>query len=254
MRERSFVGTFCAALLILWANTNASAFEISSTDKRITLLAEEIPGGFLKIDGIRGVGVYPELFYEAAAASNTEIVFRFVPWGRAFREVERSTHFMTFPLTRLPERETRYRWLVSLDRDEIVFLSLDKPINTLDQGRKLGRVLVWEGSSMEIFLRQKEFSNLLPVGKTRSLVRMLIHGRANAWFTVRPEKMEAVSKEGRPVKIISGDVIHTESIWLAGGKSFTHSEESRRFTEMVRKLVENDRLTELKAKLGLSQK
>ena len=217
---------------------------------RIQLLAEEIPGGFLKIENGEGIGVYPDLFNEAASKSGTRLEFRFVPWERAFREVERSADLLTFPLTRLPEREARYSWLASLDRDDIVFVSTEIPVNTLEQARKLDKVMVWRGSSMEIFLTQKKFSNLIPVSQTKALIRMLIRGRADAWFTVRPEHDEVTGPDGRPVKLVSGDVIHSESVWLVGGRSFIHSAESRRFVENVTKLVESGRLRELKKKHG----
>ena len=244
----------CAAFMIFVGGSIPSAAQVERKVDKITLLAAEIPGGLVKIEGTRGVGVYPDLFYEAAAISNTSITFRFVPWGRAFREVEQSEHLLTFPLTRLPEREARYKWLVPLDTDEIVFLSRDTPINSLSQAKKLKRILVWEGSSMEIFLRSKGFSNLLAVGKTESLIRMLAHGRADAWFTVRPEKMESFSANGSIVKIVSGDGINTESVWLVGGISFIHSEESRRFSQVVRNLVNKGRLKELKQKYKILPK
>jgi hypothetical protein len=242
-----------AALLTLWIGAMSSFADVAKSADTVTLLAEEIPGGFLKIENGKGIGVYPELFYEAAARSGTKLNFRFVPWERAFREVELSNHLMTFPLTRLPKREDRYTWLIPLDRDEIVFVSIDKPIDTLEQARKLGRILVWRGSSMEIFLSQQGFTNVVPVGNTKALVRMLINGRADAWFTIRPEHDEVTGADGRPVKLVHGDVIHGESVWLAGGRSFAHSETSRRFAANVGKLVESGRLRELKEKHGVSQ-
>jgi len=251
--RRFFVPSLCLALLGFSASVIVSAEEKKPVDDGITLLGEEIPGGFLKIEGIKGVGVYPDLFYEAAAASNTEINFRYVPWGRAFRKVERSTNLLTFPLTRLPEREPRYRWLVSLDRDEIVFLTTGAPINNLDEAKRLRRILVWEGSSMEIFLTQNGFSNLLRVAKAQSILRMLINGRADAWFTVRPEESATFSVDGKPVELVAGDVVNTESVWLVGGKSFKYTEDTRRFTQNVRMLVEKGRLKELKAKYGISR-
>jgi len=253
-REHSIAIGILIALFSLCVASAETTAQTQEAKNRITLLAEEIPGGFLKIEGTRGVGVYPDLLYEAATASETEIVFRFVPWGRAFQEVERSTHFLTFPLTRLPEREARYTWLVSLDKDEIVFLTRNKPVNTLEQARKLKRILVWQGSSMEIFLTEKGFTNLISAGKTTSLVKMLARGRGDAWFTVRPEHDEVVDVDGHQVKFVAGDIIHTESVWLVGGKSFAHSEASRRFSNTVRNLVVRGRLKALKSKYGLLKK
>lgn len=250
---RPFVVAICLALSVLHAGAVSPAAAQQEKADPIRLLAEEIPGGFLKIENGKGIGVYPDLFYEAAANSGTQLEFRFVPWERAFREVERSTDLLTFPLTRLPEREARYSWLVPLDRDEIVFLSRDVPVDTLEQARKLDRILVWRGSSMEIFLTQKGFSNLIPVSQTKALIRMLLRGRADAWFTVRPEHDEVTGPDGGPVNLVSGAVIHSESIWLAGGRSFIHTEASRRFAEHVEKLVEGGRLKELKVKHGISR-
>ncbi|MBC8158576.1 MAG: transporter substrate-binding domain-containing protein [Alphaproteobacteria bacterium] len=247
VHKRLFQVAFCAFVFFLGVCTASIAAE----QKPITLLAAEIPGGYLKITGNKGIGVFPDLFYEAAGAAGSHVKFRFVPWGRAFQEVERSSHLLTFPLTRLPEREAKYSWLVPLDRDEIVFLTLDQQINNLEQARKLGKILVWKGSSMEIFLTQQGFENLISVGNTKALVRMLKNGRGDAWFTIRPETDEISTPDGGAVKVVSGDVIQTESVWLVGGKSFTHSETSRRFVARVKTLVEAGRLTELKTKYGL---
>ncbi len=251
---RSITDVFGVVLAVLYLTAASVSAAENSPNNSIVLLAEEIPGGFLTIDGSKGTGVYPDLFYEAAAAANVEVVFRFVPWGRAFREVERSSHLMTFPLTRLPEREARYKWLVSLDRDEIVFLSRDTAIDGLEQARKLQRILVWKGSSMEMFLNDKGFTNLLTVGNTAALIRMLRGKRGDAWFTVRPENLRDLNPANAAVKIVAGPVIHTESIWLTGGKSFVHTDASRRFTAALDELVKAGRLKQLKAKLGSAEK
>ncbi|MBL6945016.1 MAG: transporter substrate-binding domain-containing protein [Rhodospirillales bacterium] len=248
--KRIFEAAFWAIIICFGVGTVSPA----AGQQPITLLAEEIPGGYLKITDNTGVGVFPDLFYEAADSSGSNIQFRFVPWGRAFQEVERSAHLLTFPLTRLPEREGKYSWLVPLERDEIAFLTLDQPINTLEQARKLDKILVWKGSSMEIFLTQQGYSNLISVGNTKALIRMLQNGRGDAWFTIRPEHNEIQDPDGRTMKVVSGEVINTESVWLVGGKSFAHSDISRRFVASVRKLVEAGRLTELKAKYGLLRK
>lgn len=238
-----------ALTIVLWFFASvAPAFtaELPASTDRITLLAAEIPGGFLKIEGVRGVGVYPDLIYEAADAAGVEILFRFVPWGRAFREVERSNHYLTFPLTRLPEREARYSWLVSLEQDDIVFVTLDEPVNTLEEARKLGRILVWKESSMESFLLSQGFTNIISAGKTNALIRMLAHRRGDAWFTVRPDESDSFEVDGESFKVTQGDVIHTESVWLAGGKGFVSTEGSDRFMDELQSLVESGRLQELK--------
>lgn len=251
LHKSLYMTVFSFCLLALCAPSISFAAGQDAQGSFITLLAEEIPGGFLEIEGTQGKGVYPELFYEAAATSDVKLIFRFVPWGRAFREVEGSTHLLTFPLTRLPERESKYRWLVPLDKDEIVFLSLDKQVNSLEQARKLKEILVWRGSSMEIFLMAQGFTNLISVGKTSAIIRMLKNGRGDAWFTIRPESDEFLDSDGKTVKVLSGDVINSESVWLVGGKSFSHSEASKRFTKAVQRLVDGGRLKQLKAKYGL---
>lgn len=242
----SALTAFCLGMLSATAESERPA-------NRMILLAAEIPGGFLKTEKGKGIGVYPDLFYEAAAAAEVDVTFRFVPWGRAFQRVESSDFLMTFPLTRLPEREGRYRWLVPLQQDQIVFVSIDKPINSLNEARKLKRILVWRGSSMEIFLKKQRFENLVPVGTTSSLIRMLQFGRGDAWFTVRPENDELVTTGDRSVKFVSGAVINTESVWLVGGKSFTHNDASRRFAASVASLAKRGRLKDLKSKYGLSK-
>lgn len=102
----------CVVLINFWTTAISSAWAQDDSANTITLLAAEIPGGFLKIEGTHGVGVYPDLLYEAAADANVNIVLQFVPCRRAFNKVETSKHLLAFPLTRLPEREDKYTWLV----------------------------------------------------------------------------------------------------------------------------------------------
>ena len=243
------IAVVCIAIMSFYGASTSLAADKNAPANQITLLAEKISGGYLEIDGTKGMGVYPDLFYEAGAASGVDVVFRYVPWGRAFHEVERSSHLLTFPLTRLPVREAKYSWLVSLDRDEIVFLSRNAPVDTLGQARNLQRILVWKGSSMEIFLKKQGFTNLTTVGTTAALIRMLRGKRADAWFTVRPENVDDLNPPGEMEKIVAGQIIHTESVWLTGGKSFVHSDASRRFSAALDKLVKAGRLKELKARL-----
>jgi hypothetical protein len=78
---------------------------------------------------------------------------------------------------------------------------------------------------------------------------MLRGKRADAWFTVRPENVDDLNPPGEMEKIVAGQIIHTESVWLTGGKSFVHSDASRRFSAALDKLVKAGRLKELKARL-----
>ena len=107
---------------------------------------------------------------------------------------------------------------------------------------------------MEIFLQQNGFTNLEKIGSTKSIVRMLTNQRANAWFTVRPEKPVVVSVRGKQMTLVAGNIIHTESTWIVGGKSFVHTNMSRRFTQQVKGLVKSGRLLELKRKLRPEKK
>lgn len=228
--------------------TATSAMEPRDPADVLTFLASDIPGGVLKIEEGTGIGIYPQLFYEAAADARVHLEFRSVPWERAFHKVSQSTDLLTFTITRLPHREGLYTWLTPLDHDEIVFVSLDNPVNTLEEGRALDRVLVWRGSSMEDFLTKKGFKNLTRVSQTDSLIRMLSGGRAHAWFTVRPEKEEVLDSNGNTVKLIYGEIVHKESVWLVGGKAFAPTDASRRFTGSLKKLIESGRLKDLKLK------
>ena len=57
---------------------------------------------------------------------------QFYPWSRALSMVGTQPRTLILPLTRTPEREANYRWLVKLYRQQFVFIALRGATVNLD--------------------------------------------------------------------------------------------------------------------------
>ena len=137
-------------LVLLFISVNSAAGLAS--DGGIRLISAENPGGLLEIRDEKIIGAYPSFFHEASTRSGVSIDYRIVPWVRAVKETEQSDSLMLFPFTRTAARENRFTWITPLKEDPICFASGEAQINSLEEARKLKRVMVWRGTSQQAFL------------------------------------------------------------------------------------------------------
>ena len=66
------------------------------------------------------------------------------------------------------------------NHNEIVFITVKTPINVLEAARKPVCIIVWYGPMMGILLSKNGFTDLIAVGNTPALIRMLEDDRADA--------------------------------------------------------------------------
>lgn len=97
----------------------------------------------------------------------------YYPWARALKITEEGERFGIFPLTRTPERERRFRWLVPLDTVRHVFLGrAGDPALGLDslRSRPIG---VLRGSPLLAVLRAQGFKHVVQASGYADLFKLL---------------------------------------------------------------------------------
>jgi polar amino acid transport system substrate-binding protein len=228
----SHLGRFVVSFFIV-ATVFGNPLAALSDDTRVHLISTPLPGGQLEMKGGEIVGAYAAFFREASRRSGAPINFRIVPWVRAVAETENSDDMLLFPFTRTGEREHRFSWVALLREDPMCFVSVGVAINTLEEARSVKRIIVWRGTSHQAFLEQQGFQNLIVVAEVNKIIQILnaAHDAAcyfpceRAQSYLDPDKSEIVVKLGTPVA--------SETIWLAGGKSFVRTPAANSFAAAI---------------------
>lgn len=214
----------------------------AETGSPVEVATTEIPG-FIEAGDDGLTGAYVELLEAASERSGTAHEVRLMPWVRAVRRVDREAGVFILPFSRTEEREDRYQWAIRLREIRNGFVTLADPIDSLDEARSLDRVLVWRGTSHEVYLEEAGFENLFPVSSADTIRELMTTGRAVAWFSMLDEAGPMIGALPPEQALAIGAAISTESIWLATGLE-TDLETHAQFLTALDELVEQGFLTE----------
>lgn len=192
---------------ITWLSA-ASATEIVTT----TILP-------LTMDQKKDPGFIVELVQEIQKQQNRHDPIRFMVWANAYDLASRRDDKMIGPLSRTPEREKQFTWIVYLLDLAHGFMSVRESINSLEHAKTLSKVAVYEGTVMETFLRQSGFTNLV-VSQPETAARLLREGKVDAWYSTLTEAGWVWKLTGRGMELKMGAPITRTQVWLAGSKNF----------------------------------
>lgn len=173
-------------------------------------------------------GLHVEVVEQLLKRTGNPVKVSFYPWARAIALAQHGPHTAILPLTRTPEREAQYTWLVKLDTQHFVFINRqgDKPITTLEQARKL-RIVVLRGSPnlAQLLGRQFNEAQIVQATKLEDMVRMVERGIVDALYGGNVINMEKIRATGRnPASFQTGILVESADMWLAGGKDFGEHE------------------------------
>jgi polar amino acid transport system substrate-binding protein len=160
--------------LILAINfSNSAELQIISAD--FDPYTYETPNG--------GSGVMYEIVQEMARRVGQSPKIEFQPWARAQSEAQSRPNIGILPLARVPERESKYAWIVLILEDPYVFFAKKNSkvdISTIEAAKPL-RIGTFGGSLAEVLLRKIGFKNFASVTTDVQNVKMLKIDRIDAW-------------------------------------------------------------------------
>lgn len=206
---------------------------VLSADKSVHLISAEMPGGLFENNNGDYTGAYPAFFKEASKLSGASLDFRMVPWGRAVKETELSDNLLIFPFTRTAERENLFSWVTPLSEDKICFGSVGKAVDNLEDARKLKRVVVWQGTSNKLFLENQNFDNLVRVKKIKDAIRILHSSDLTAYYFHCDQIQAYLDPTYNKITLNIGQSVASEFMWLAAGKNFTPTEDTKNYVQAI---------------------
>lgn len=205
----------CAIALGGPAMAATGAVRISTSDMP-PLAVEAAPGA---------PGSLFEVVNELMRRARLPARIEFVPWQRALFLTTRRERSAVFPLTRSPERETQFRWLVQLHQGSFVLMSLKN--NGFDvrqpQPDKQRRIGVLRGSLMIKMLKDRGYQAIVEASTIDENVRLLRRGMVDAVAGERAiyrATLKGVSEE----EYLTSEPIAVNGMWLAGSLDFSEAD------------------------------
>lgn len=200
-------------------------------------------------------GALAALVREMAMRLGEPPTIQFYPWTRALSMAGSQPRTLILPLTRTPEREAHYRWLVKLYRQQFVFIALRSAtvnLDSLDTLREL-RITVLRGSPNEGQLASRHFKQVLPANSVLDMARMLERGMADAIYGGDAINLAVLAEHGIPrTQLQLSKPLDYGEIWLGGSLDIPESEALLWQTAM-KQLVRDGVVRRTLARYGLPQ-
>lgn len=172
-----------------------------------------------------------ELVEELLRRAGLHTRVEFYPWARAMQMAAEQPRVAILPLTRTPERESRYQWLVKLYVQHFVFISRagDPPVKTIEQARQM-KVTVLRGSPNLAQLQRHQFNDSLiaQANSVEDMLRLLDRGLVEAIYGGDAVNMDKVRTSGRDAgRYQVGMRLESGEVWLAGSGGFDEADRQR---------------------------
>jgi polar amino acid transport system substrate-binding protein len=173
-------------------------------------------------------GVIHDLVAEAARRVGHSGRIEYMPWYRAQEVAQTEPNIGILALTRSPEREDKYRWVLHLLDDDLVLVGApgvdvsdlskvrDRPIGVLDHSG--AQALLASLGFTRIAAQREEWMNAKRI-KDRTI---------DAWVAPRMMVVHAVREVRGNLDVLQfGQVIRRSELWLAASKSLPDAEAKR---------------------------
>lgn len=171
-------------------------------------------------------GALGALVREMALRLGEAPAIQFYPWTRALTMAQSQPRTLILPLTRTPERESNYRWLVKLYRQKFVFIAMrgtEVKLDSVDALSEL-RIGVLRGSP-EGQLTGLNFKRVVPANSVVDLARMMERGVVDAVYGSEAINLAGLTDYGiARANLQVSKPLDDAEIWLGGSLDIPESE------------------------------
>ena len=153
----------------------------------------------------------------------------FMPWRRALYVAATTPGTAIFPVTRLPEREPRYRWLAPLYEENYIFLAQKGSDFDVHHPEAMTgkRIALLRGAAQISILRELGYERLVEASSIDEVHRFLLAGMADAAFGERAIIHRSLELRREEKNFHLGRPVRTTTAWLAGSRDIGESDAAR---------------------------
>lgn len=152
---------------------------------KIAIYTENSPPGNYIHDGhLKGpaVRVVQEILRRLSINSPIEVV----PWARGYHMAKTQPNVALFSTSRLPQRETMFKWVGPLYTQRWGFYArrtADMTIESMDAAQAVARIGTYHEDAKEHYLKSLGFKNLVSTNNNIGNVRHLMEGTIDMWVS-----------------------------------------------------------------------
>lgn len=174
------------------------------------------------------MGIVYEAVEEMARRIGHSGEIEFMSWTLAQDLAQSEPNIGILSLTRTPERDPRYRWLVKIVTDDLILVGgQGVDVSSLDavRDRPIG---VLRRSGAETLLQQRGFTRIEPASEEWINADKLKRRVIDAWLAPRLMVLHAYREVGGNAETLGiGQIVRPSEIWLAGSRSISDEEAAR---------------------------
>ncbi len=224
----------CIPCLLTWL------LALATTAQGVTLLSADIPPYSSSETANEGlcIDIARALFRRAGIDLDVE----FHPWARSQRMAITGSGYVITPLTRTPEREPHYDWVVPIYSYKLLMVTNDPlvRIKNIDAMRQ-EEICVLRESPAEYKLRTLGFGNRMTVTEESTCMQMLalkrakvalIHGSLNARYGYKKFGYD-------PAELIEGTTFPSGDIYIGSTKGALSPQQHRRLNQALETIQRN---------------
>jgi ABC-type amino acid transport substrate-binding protein len=228
-REQGLITRRDVLLLALGAASGAGASAEQGGAASLRIVTAHLPPLVMGPGGDKQPGALRELVDALCKRLDLAPDVEFMPWRRALYVATTTPHTAIFPVTRLPERETHYRWLAPLYEENYTLMALKGSDFDVQRPQDMTgkRVALLRGAAQSAILRELGFQHLVEASSIDEVHRFLLAGMADAAFGERAIIHRSLEMRGEEKNFRLGRLVRTTTAWLAGSLDIGDPEAAR---------------------------
>lgn len=218
--------------LVLGLTLFVAASGAQAQKVELRLLAAELPPYTYQVPSASvaeipgpGRGILHDAVIEMAKRVGHSGRIEYLPWFRAQEIAQTEPHIGILALTRSPERDDKYRWMVKVMTDDLVLVGAPG-VDVSDLSKVKERpVGVLFNSGAEALVRGLGFSKVSPQREEWMNAKRLKDRRIDAWVAPRAMVIHAVREvRGNLDTVQFGQVVRPSELYLAASKNLPEAE------------------------------
>jgi polar amino acid transport system substrate-binding protein len=213
------------AMLVLCAAGTCAGKELRLIAAELPPYTYQVPSASTSEQPGPGRGIVHDAVVEMARRVGHSGRIEYMPWFRAQEIAQRDPEVGILALTRSPEREDKYLWMVKVMDDDLVLVGAPG-VDVSDLSKVRDRpVGVLASSGAEALVRVQGFSRVSPQREEWMNAKRIKERRIDAWIAPRAMVIHAVREVRGNLDVLQfGQVIRTSPIYLAASKSLPEAE------------------------------